>query len=145
MTAQRINPALRTSPADAGRQPLARRLHALSPAAGMTPAEELDNLPDDYHRALYCRNQAEIYRHQWFAGRQREINHVRERAHVGDARFDHMNDGQLELTGKLRWSQSTQSKRLSGLEEKFSDWALMYLAFAEFQLRERYASALPPE
>lgn len=141
MTAQRIDTA-RTSPVGVGHQPLTRRTHALSPTVDRT-AEEIDALPDDYHRALYCRTQAEHYRHQWFAGRQQEIDHVKARADGGDARFEYMTDKQLEVTGRLRWSASTQAKRLGGLEDRYSAWALMYLAFAEFQLREKFASSMP--
>jgi hypothetical protein len=115
----------------------------LSPTGRRTAAQEIDDLPDDYSRALYCRAQAEHYRHQWFAGREREIDHVRTRAYDGDARFAHMTDTQLELTGRLRWSGSTQAKRLGGLEDRYSAWALMYLAFAEFQLRQKFASSMP--
>jgi hypothetical protein len=115
----------------------------LSPTGARTAAEEIDALPDDYRRALYCRTQAEHYRHQWFDGRQQEIDRVKERAYRGDARFEHMSDKQLELTGRLRWSGSTQAKRLGGLEERYSAWALMYLAFADFQQREKFASTMP--
>jgi hypothetical protein len=115
----------------------------MSPTGERTAAEEIDALPDDYHRALYCRTQAEHYRHEWFAGRQQEIDHVRARAYGGDARFGHMTEKQLELTGRLRWSGSAQAKRLGGLEERYSAWALMYLAFADFQLREKFASSMP--
>ncbi len=143
MTAQRINTAPRTSPVGFGHQPLSRRTHTLSPTGARTAAEEIDALPDDYRRALYCRTQAEHYRHQWFDGRQQEIDRVKERAYRGDARFEHMSDKQLELTGRLRWSGSTQAKRLGGLEERYSAWALMYLAFADFQQREKFASTMP--
>ena len=143
MTTLRIDPTLQTSTARAGHQPIAHRSPTVT-ASGRTAAEEIDDLPDDYHRALFCRTQAELFRHQWFAGRQQEIDHVRERAHAHDARFANLTEHQLELIGKMRWSQSAQSKRLGGLEERYSAWALMYLAFAEFQLRAAYASATPP-
>ncbi len=143
MTTLRIDPTLHTSTTRAGDQPVAHRSPTLT-AAGRTAAEEIDDLPDDYRRALFCRTQAEVFRHQWFAGRQAEIDHVRRRAYAHDARFVAMTDHQLELIGKMRWSQSARAKRLGGLEERYSAWALMYLAFAEFRLRAAYASATPP-
>jgi hypothetical protein len=142
MTTLRIDPTLRTSATRAGHQPVAHR--SPTAATGRTAAEEIDDLPDDYHRALFCRAQAELFRHQWFAGRQQEIDHVRQRAYAHDARFATLTEYQLELIAKMRWSQSAQSKRLSSLEERYSAWAMMYLAFAEFRLRAAYASATPP-
>jgi len=105
-------------------------------------AEEIELLPDDYQRALYCRRHAEAYRRRWFAGRQREIDYVLGRAHARDPRFRTMTPAQLLITAQWRWSQSADAQYLFTLESTFSGWAQMYLSFAEMEVLSRHAA--PP-
>jgi hypothetical protein len=112
-----------------------KQRQVLVPVAG--PLQEIDDLADDYQRALFCRKQAESYRRHWFAGREREIAYVMERAYAGDARFRRMTVAQLEKTARWRWSQSAYAQYFSRLEKTYSEWAHMYLAFAEVQVLNR--------
>ena len=101
-----------------------------APAREMSVAEQIDHLPDDYHRAMFCREHAEDYRRQWFAGREREIAYVLARAEARDPRFRRMTRAQLVMTAQWRWSQSAAAQLLWTLESTFSGWAKMYLSFA---------------
>jgi hypothetical protein len=99
-----------------------------------TPAQVIDRIAGDYERAVYCRTQVEEYRRRWFAGRAREIAYVAERANAGDPRFRRLTPGQIDLIGRLRWSESGLGQKLAGLEERYTRWMRMYLAFAEYQV-----------
>jgi len=96
----------------------------------MTPADELDALPDDRSRAQHCRAKVEAYRNRYFAGRAGEIAYVRRRAAAGDHRFAGMSDRDLEITGKLRWGSSGRADEIRGLEQMWGRWAAMYVEAA---------------
>jgi hypothetical protein len=113
-----------------------------APKGETTVAEQIEHLANNYQRAVFCREHAEDSRHQWFAGRQREIAYVTARADANDPRFKNMTHAQLQMTGAWRWSQSSQGQYLNRLETKFTEWAHLYLSFAEVEaLNER---SLPP-
>src|SRR5689334_1033728 len=98
-----------------------------------TVAEQIEHLASDYERAVFCREQAERYRRQWFAGSQKAISYVMARANAGDPRFKNMSDLALQITGRWRWSHSSQGQYLSKLETTFTGWAQLYLFFAEVE------------
>ncbi|GLH99761.1 hypothetical protein [Phytohabitans aurantiacus] len=98
------------------------------------PVDVIERLGDDYERAMYCRAQAEKYRHQWFEGRAEEIAYVRERKEAGDPRFRRLTPGQVDLIGRLRWSESGMGQALAGREQRYTRWMKIYLAFAEYQV-----------
>jgi hypothetical protein len=113
-----------------------------APRAETSVAEQIEHLANNYQRAVFCREHAEESRHQWFVGRQREITYVMARAGVGDPRFKRMTHSQLQMTGAWRWSQSSQGQYLSKLEAKFTEWAHMYLSFAEVEALNEHG--VPP-
>jgi hypothetical protein len=102
-----------------------------------TPAEEIDRLPNDYQRALFCRRQSEFYRRGWFAGCAREVARLRRLAEDRDPRFRDMTTAQLEITARWRWSQSAKGNLCTQLEHIYAEWTHMYLAFAELEALHR--------
>ena len=138
MTVQKFPKARVSSPVQYPTRPGLRQRPVPAPKGEPTLAEQIEHLANDYQRALFCREHAEDSRHQWFAGRQREIAYVMARANAGDPRFKNMTHAQLQMTGAWRWSQSSQGQYLGSLETKFSEWAHTYLSFAEIEaLNER--------
>lgn len=118
-----------------GRAPLRERIPRRSATRrAATPVDVIDRLADDYERAMYCRAQAENYRRRWFEGRANEIAYVQERKDAGDHRFRRLTPGQVNLIGRLRWSESGLGRALAGREERYTRWMRMYLAFAEYQV-----------
>jgi len=135
MTVPKVAAAPTAPPIDTSQSPaLPHQRHVLPPTGGLTPAEQLELLPDDYHRALFCRHHAEAYRREYFAGRDREVAYVTELAQAGDPRFKGMRPFDLEITGKWRWTKSARGLHLKRLERRYTAWASMYLAFAEVQV-----------
>ncbi len=100
-----------------------------SPTAG----EEIDALESDYQRAQHCRAKAEFYRNEWFHGREVEIECVRVLAAAGDRRFRRKTPLDLEMIGKSRWRLRVAAQDLIALEQMYTRWAMMYLAFAQFK------------
>jgi len=115
------------------------------PAARQEPsiAEQIDLLPDDFQRAMFCREHAEDYRRRWFAGRQREIAYVLSRAAANDSRFRNMTRAELMMTAQWRWSQSADGQLLWTLESTFTGWAKMYLSFAELAMLGSHGTPPP--
>ena len=142
MAVQRVAPARTTSPAHVGYRPAVSHPPVPARRREMTVAQQIDQLPDDYHRALFCREQAEAARHRYFAGRQQEIARVVELAAAGDPRFRAMTPAQLQVTARWRWSRSAEGQYLASLEGKFTGWAHLYLSFAEMEFLNRHG--LPP-
>ncbi len=134
MAVQRVTQTEMTSPVEYRYRPALRRPPVPVPRGGTTVAEQIARLADDYQRALFCRKRAEGARRQWFAGSQREIGYVMARADAGDPRFKKMTYGQLEMIGRWRWSQSSRGQYLMNVDEKFTQWAQMYLSFAEMEV-----------
>jgi hypothetical protein len=97
----------------------------------------LAHLADDYERAMYCRTMAEQFRRRWFAGRAREIAYVAERADRGDRRYRRLTAAQIDMVGRLRWSESGLAQVLARREERYVGWMQMYLAFAQYQRTSR--------
>jgi hypothetical protein len=128
MAVQRVIPD--TAPQVTRTRSAVRPPPAPAPRREASIAEQIDHLPDDYQRAMFCREQAEDYRRQWFAGREREIAYVQARAEARDPRFRRMTPEQLLRTAQWRWSQSARAQLLWTLESTFSGWAKMYLSFA---------------
>ena len=133
MVVQKVSPAGTYSPVHYGGRPAVRQQPAPTPRGETTIAEQIDHLASDHQRAVFCREQAERSRRQWFAGCQREIAYVMARADHGDPRFKNLSRAQLEMTGRWRWSESSRGQYLSWLETRFTDWAQMYLSFAEVE------------
>jgi hypothetical protein len=132
MTVQKVSKAGATSPVQHHNRPGLRQQPVPAPNKA-TVAEQIEHLANNYQRAVFCREHAEDSRLQWFAGRQREIAYVTARAAAGDPRFRNMTHSQLLMTGAWRWSQSSRGQYLSRLETKFTEWAHMYLSFAEVE------------
>jgi hypothetical protein len=103
-------------------------------------AEHIEHLANDFERAVFCREQAEGFRRRWFAGRQREIDYVTARAGAGDRRFKNMTPAQLDVTARLRWSQSANAQYLMELENVLTNWAQMYLSFAEVEVLNHHGA-----
>ena len=100
-------------------------------------AEQIALQPNDYRRAMFCREQAEDFRNRWFAGQDREIAYIRDRAFAGDPRFRGMTPAEQVVTGRWRWTGSADAQYLAMLENVFTGWARMYLAFAQVELLSR--------
>ena len=122
-----------TSPIQYRNGPALQRQRVPAPRGETTLAEQIQHLANNFQRAEFCREHAEDSRRQYFVGRQREIAYVMARADAGDPRFKNMTRAQLQMTGAWRWSQSSQGQYLSKLETRFTDWAHMYLSFAEVE------------
>ncbi len=142
MAVQRVAPTENTSPVQFGYRPAVSRPPVAARRPELTIAEQIDHLPDDYRRALFCRAHAEAARHRYFAGRQQEIARVVELAAAGDPRFRAMTPAQLQVTARWRWSRSAEGQYLASLEGKFTGWAHLYLSFAEMEFLNRHG--LPP-
>ncbi len=138
MAVQRVAPAGTTSPVQYGYRPALSQPPVPARQGEMTLAQEIENLPSDFQRAMFCREQAEAARRRWFAGRQREIEHLVDRAAARDPRFKNMTEAQLQVTARWRWSQSAQGQYLMGMESKFTAWAHMYLSFAEMEVLDHH-------
>ncbi len=138
MAVQRVIPD-QAAPVTTRHRAAVRQRPALAPGVQRSIAEQMALLPSDYSRAVFCREQAETFRNQWFAGQDREIAYVRERACAGDPRFRRMTPAQLLVTGRWRWSGSADAQYLFVLENAFTGWARMYLAFAQVELLSRRA------
>jgi hypothetical protein len=132
-----------TSPIEYRYPPSAGRQQVQVPRARTTVAQQIEDLPNDYRRAVFCREHAEGFRRQWFAGMSRETAYVVQRADGGDPRFRAMTPGQLEMTARWRWSQSARARYFMELESVFTGWAQMYLSFAEVEVLSRYDG--PPQ
>ena len=133
MTVQKVPTARATSPIQHRNRPGLQQQPVPAPRGEPTLAEQIQQLANNYQRAEFCREHAEDSRHQYFVGRQREIAYVMARADAGDPRFKNMTHTQLQMTGSWRWSQSSLGQYLSNLETKFTNWAHMYLSFAEVE------------
>ena len=142
MTVQKVSTAGATSPVQYQSRPGLRQQPVPVPKGETTVAEQIEHLATNFQRAVFCREHAEDSRHQWFAGRQREIAYVVARADAGDPRFKNMTRAQMQMTGAWRWSQSSQGQYLSRLETKFTEWAHMYLSFAEVEALNEHGA--PP-
>ncbi|GAA1032632.1 hypothetical protein GCM10009557_31760 [Virgisporangium ochraceum] len=117
------------------------------PGSGpVVAADQLRSAIDDFREAQYCRRRAEECQRQWEAGRESEIDHVKELAHTGDRRFRGRNDRELTTIGTIRWAQSTQAQRLRRREERYTRRAMLDLAFARFltHLQELSGEGVPP-
>jgi hypothetical protein len=130
MAMQRTTGAGTNAPVEPRYRPSLRARAVPVPRHEATVAEQIEHLPDDHQRAVFCRGQAEAFRRQWFAGMQREMAYVMTRADDGDPRFRNMTYAQLEMTARWRWSQSSRGQHLMQLEGVFTNWARMYLSFA---------------
>jgi hypothetical protein len=95
-------------------------------------ARQLRAALDDFRMAQYCRRRAEECQRRWEAGRESEIEFVRELARAGDRRFRGRNDRELTTIGVIRWAQSTEAQRLRRREERNTKRAMLDLAFARF-------------
>lgn len=95
-------------------------------------ADRLRAAIDDFRVAQYCRRRAEECQRLWEAGRESEIDHVKELAHAGDRRFRGRNDRELTTIGSIRWSQSAEAHRIRRREERYTKRAMLDLAFARF-------------
>jgi hypothetical protein len=133
MVVQGVPQAGTYSPVDHLDRPTLRQRRTPTLRGEITVAEQIEHVATDYQRAVFCREHAEHSRRRWFAGRQREIAYVMGRAEGGDPRFRNMSRAQLQMTGAWRWSQSSQGQYLRKLEATFTDWAQMYLSFAEVE------------
>ena len=142
MAVQRVIPEDAFPPVRSRNGSALRQRPMPAPRREASIADEIELLPDDYQRALYCRRHAETYRRRWFAGRQREIDYVLGRADARDPRFRRMTPAELLITAQWRWSQSADAQYLFTLESTFSGWAQMYLSFAEMEVLSRHAA--PP-
>jgi hypothetical protein len=138
MKTQRVPPAPAVPIRQVQSQPAPRQQHTLVPPRELTPPQELDDLTNDYQRALFCRRQAEAYRRKWLAGREREMAYLLERVYADDARFRGMTSAELEITARWRWSHSAHGHHFMNLEQKYSEWAHLYLAFAELETLNRH-------
>jgi hypothetical protein len=99
----------------------------------VTVADDIDALDSDAARAQFCRDRAEDYRRQWFAGQARTIAEVIELAQVGDKRFRAMSGRELDVTGRQRWSRSQEGQDLRVYEDRFAGLSLFYLAWADYR------------
>lgn len=144
MTVQKASKVRATSPVQYQSRPGLRQqpVPVPAPRGEATIAEQIEHLATDFQRAVFCREHAEDSRHQWFAGRRREIAYVMARADAGDPRFRNMTHAQLQMTGAWRWSQSSQGRYLNRLEKKFTEWTHMYLSFAEVEALNEHGA--PP-
>jgi hypothetical protein len=100
MAIQWTTPAETTSPVEYRYQPSLRQQPVPVPRGGTTVAEQIGHLANDYQRAVFCREHAETFRRLWFAGKQRELDYVIDRADEGDPRFKNMTYAQLETTAR---------------------------------------------
>jgi hypothetical protein len=143
MAVQRVIPDRAASPVTMRPQAAVRQRPAAAPRVQRSIAEQMELLADDYRRAVFCREQAENFRNQWFAGQDREIAYVRDRAYAGDPRFRSMTPAQLVVTGRWRWNGSADARYLSALENAFTGWAQLYLAFAQVDLLNQCGAPQP--
>ena len=143
MAVQRVIPDWAASPVTTRPQAAVRQRSTAAARVQRSIAEHMASLADDYQRAMFCREQAENFRNQWFAGQDREIAYVRNRALAGDPRFRAMTPAQLVVTGRWRWNGSADARYLSALENAFTGWAQMYLAFAQVELLNQRLAPQP--
>jgi hypothetical protein len=136
MAVQRVAPA-ETAAVEYRDRPAIRKQRVPVPRRKTSIAEHIEHLANDYQRAVFCREQAEGSRRRWFAGSQREFAYLTARADAGDPRFRDMTPAQLEITARLRWSQSSTGQYLMEMEKMFTNWAQMYLSFAEVEALNR--------
>jgi hypothetical protein len=142
MAVQRIAPAGTTPAVEYRDRPAIRQRPVPVPRSKTSIAEHIEQLANDYQRAVFCREQAEGSRRRWFAGSQRELAYVMARAGAGDPRFRDMTPPQVEMTARWRWSQSSPGQYLMEMEKMFTNWAQMYLSFAEVEALNRHS--VPP-
>jgi hypothetical protein len=142
MAVQRVAPAGRTAAVEYRDRPAIRRQPVPAARGKTSIAEHIEQLANDYQRAVFCRQQAEGSRRRWFAGSQQELAYVVARAGAGDPRFRDMTSAQLETTARWRWSQSSPGQYLMEMENMFTNWAQMYLSFAEVEALNRHG--VPP-
>ncbi len=143
MAVQRVIPEGAFPPVRSRNGSALRQRPMPAPRSETSVAEEIELLPNDYQRALFCRKHAEEYRRRWFAGRQREIAYVFGRADARDPRFTRMTQAELQMTGQWRWAHSADAQYLFTLESTFTGWAQMYLSFAEMEVLSRHAAPPP--
>ena len=138
MAVQRVAPAGTSAAVEYRDRPAIRQRTVPVPRGRTSIAEHIEHLANDYQRALFCRQQAEGSRRRWFAGSQRELAYLMDRAGAGDPRFRDMTPAQLEMTARWRWSQSSQGQYFMEMETMFTNWAQMYLSFAEVEALNRH-------